>query len=168
MEIKRVKTQVGKNLNQYLKNLEGKQARVGWLEKSRYQNGDYVAEIAAQNEFGNPSKHIPARPFFRPTISEKKTEWLKMAFNGSRSILQGKQTIDNVLELIAARASGQIKRKITQIYDPPLSRKTIESRIARSSGSTRLDKIQAQSLSKPLIDTGIMLGTLTYVVETEK
>lgn len=47
-----------------LKELEGLQGKVGWLERDDYEETDMtVAQVAAQNELGNPSRSIPPRPF---------------------------------------------------------------------------------------------------------
>ena len=61
MKYKVITTTIGKDLEANINRIDKKVAKVGWFEKSRYETGEYVAEIAAQNEFGNPSKNIPAR-----------------------------------------------------------------------------------------------------------
>lgn len=170
LKIERVKTEASHMLEMAIKNLTDskKVGKVGWVHASQYiDSREYVAAVAAQNEFGNPNKHIPARPFMRPTIAQQQKAWARIAELGAKQILLGNQTPNDVLEILGLKASGDIKRTISRIYEPVLSRRTIEARIERSSGRSRLNKTQALSLTKPLIDTGIMFNTLTNVVEDE-
>ncbi len=112
MEIRRVVTPEGKNLKNALKQLEGVVGKVGWVHASRYiDSRESVAEVAAQNEYGNPSKHIPARPFIRPTIIEKQTEWKKIALDGSKAVIEGRRNIGQVMDAIGLKAAADIKKK---------------------------------------------------------
>ncbi len=165
MEIKRIVTSSGKNLKHNLTLLDNKVGKVGWFEGSKYPDKKHtpVAYIAAQNECGNPSKHIPARPFMRPTIKEKNAEWQTLAFDGSKRIIEkGDIDIGDVLLLIGARAVGEIQKKISDIQTPPLSPITIKRRLEKYK-----DKKTIGSLTKPLIDTGYMLATITNVIESK-
>lgn len=141
-----------------------KVGKVGWFEKSRYPDKDAtpVAFVAAQNEYGNPNQNIPARPFMRPTIIAQQETWKKVAEQGARNILKGTQTSSDVLEMIGLKASGDIRKTISKITTPPLRERTIQARLARYK-----DKTTIGNLTKPLIDTGLMYGTLTNVVEDE-
>lgn len=162
MTVKRVPSPDAYKLKQALKNLDGKEGKVGWFEKSRYDDAEStpVAYVAAQNEFGNPNKNIPARPFMRPTIASERNNWAKIGEQGAKNILKGNKTIGDVLELIGLKASGDIKKTITKITTPPLSPVTIARRLSRYK-----DQSTVGNLNKPLIDTGIMLNTLTNTVE---
>lgn len=171
MEIKRVTTPAGKRLEIALKNLQGKVAKVGWFENSKYPavpskvgptQGIPVASVAATQEYGYPSKGIPARPFVRPTIAAEENSWKAIAKEGSKQVLAGNQDIGDVMEAIGMKAAGDIRKAITLVFEPPLSPRTIAARLARLS-----DKKTVGGLTKPLIDTGIMLGTLTNTVESE-
>ncbi len=162
MEIKRVSGSINLALN--IEHLGKKIGKVGWFQNSKYNDKDStpVAAVAAQNEFGNPNKHIPARPFMRPTIAENEQEWRQLFADGSRSVLKGNNTITDVLDLVGKQAVGQIKRTISRVTEPPLSPRTIQARLSR-----KFDQKTIGLLTKPLIDTGIMLNTVINVVETE-
>ena len=164
METKRVKTAASHKLEVALKNLDGKVGKVGWFEKSKYDDEDStpVAFVAAQNEYGNPNKNIPARPFMRPTIAEQQTTWSRITAQGAKQVLEGNQTIGDVLETLGLKAAGDIRKTISRITTPPLSPITIAARLAR-----RSNKSTVGNLTKPLIDTGIMYQTLTNTVEDE-
>jgi hypothetical protein len=145
----------------------GKVVKVGWFQESRYpdekkRRGIPVATAAAINEYGVPSKNIPPRPFMRTTFAERNQAWLALATSGARSIVAGKSTIDTVLNGLGLEAQGDVHKKIASITEPPLSPRTIAARIARKS-----NKRTVGLLTKPLIDTGLMLSSLSYRVEDE-
>jgi len=162
LRVERVKSPDFYRLNVALKNMDGKVGKVGWFEKSKYNDDDatQVAMVAAQNEYGNPNQHIPARPFMRPTIAAKQNEWKSIVKHGAEQILNNNYTITNVLDLLGQKAAGDVREKISKITTPPLSSKTIEARLAK-----RKDKNTVGNLTKPLIDTGYMLNSLSNTVE---
>ena len=59
------------NVTKNLKNLKSGYVDVGWFPSARYndEKSTPVASVAEENEYGNPAKNIPARPFLRPAIS---------------------------------------------------------------------------------------------------
>jgi hypothetical protein len=176
-----------KRLAAALKEIESKVGNVGWITGSRYEDvngkaGLPVAHVAAIQEFGSPSNNIPARPFLRPTITAKKQVWSKLGEDGIRAVFKGKATISVVMEKIGQAAAGDIKEAITRLVSPPLAPSTIAARVAKSNLSKarrsdlsskirKGDKLNAKDqksiggLTKPLIDTGVMLNTLTNSVE---
>lgn len=160
MEIHRQLTAAGVRLNQALKDLNGLEGKVGWFAKSKYpETGEYVAAIAAQNEYGNPSKNIPARPFMRPTIIAQQNAWLDLAARVSAKVLDGGLSAQQGMELIAVQAENDVLKKIKSIYEPPLSPYTIAKRLQRYK-----NKAKVGNLTKPLVDTGLMIATLTHEV----
>ena len=158
----RQQTDAGKKLEIALKNLEGKVGKVGWFEKSKYDDGTPVAAVAAVQEYGWPARSIPPRPFMRPTIISKQGEWRVIAENGAKAVLEGQATVYDVMEDIGQRAAGDIKKAISLVFTPPLSPRTIQARLNRKS-----NKKTVGNLTKPLIDTGIMFNSLINVVEDE-
>jgi len=165
VKITRVTTSADRALQVAIKELSNnKVGRVGWFENSRYPDKDatQVAFVAAQNEYGNPNKNIPARPFMRPTIAAQQNTWKKVAEQGARNILKGNQTSGDALEMLGLKAAGDIRKTISKILTPPLAPSTIQARLARYA-----DKQTVGSLTKPLIDTGLMFATLTNTVEDE-
>lgn len=136
--------------------------KVGWFKLSQYEDGTPVAYVATIQEYGYPEGNIPARPMLRPTIISKKKKWAKMAEQGAKDILNGGSTIDSVLEKIGQSAAGDARKTITAITEPPLSPLTIQARLAKRSNKTKVG-----NLTKPLVDTGLLLNSLTNVVEPE-
>lgn len=164
MTITRVTTQEGKTFAKAIQTLEKKVAKVGWFEKSRYPEPPNVpvAYVATIQEFGDPTHNIPPRPFMRTTIASKKTEWADLMKQGVASILKGNTKIENVMDAIGLKAAGDIRKTISLIQEPPLSPRTIAARLAK-----RADKKTLGLLNKPLVDTGLMIATLTNTVENE-
>jgi hypothetical protein len=181
IELKITKNIMAKNLENALKNLNNKVAKVGWFEGSKYDDPQEtpVAQVAYNNENGNPSKNVPARPFIRPTIERQRNHWKQQAFIGSKKIIKGKFTVDKLLESIGQNAKSEIQKTISQIWSPPLRPSTIKARMERyaegeglsestkKSRKIKLKKFVPKSLYKPLIDTGLMLSTIINKVEEE-
>lgn len=143
-----------------LKELEGKQAKAGWFETAKYENGTPVAYVATIQEFGCPENGIPSRPFMRPAIAKYRDEWSSMAKKGAKAILKGAFTASQVMEMIAMRAASDVAKEITEVTSPPLKPATIAARLRKKS-----DKSTIGNLTKPLVDTGLMLATPTAIVE---
>lgn len=136
-----------------MQSLQGLVGKVGWFESAKYPDGTPVAMIAAQNEFGNPEKNIPPRPTVRPAITDKQSEWNRIAEQGAKAIIAGNSDATKVMIAITLSAEGAIAKNIATITQPPLAPKTIKARQRKGNSST-----------KPLVDTGLELATLTSVV----
>lgn len=148
-------------LKQFLDGIKGdKVGKVGWFESAKYNDGTPVAYVATINEFGCPEKNIPARPTVRPTIAEQQGNWRRLAAQGAKAILAGRYTVAQVLEGIGLQAVGDIKKTISKLTSPALKESTVKNRLRR-----RADRKTIGGLTKPLVDTGRMLNSLTNVVE---
>jgi hypothetical protein len=210
--VKIVKADLFKNLENAIKTLNKKSVKVGWIEGNkypyksrnhellqrlkgiyayhflniRYADVAYVAEVAATHEFGAPSKNIPARPFIRPTIKNKENEWRDIALKKSKSVVKGKFSAHDLMELIGQTAVGDIRKTIKTLWAPPLKASTINARIRKYTNDPELSESTRkrresklnnkkipllaalpEGLYKPLIETGLMLATLTHSVEDE-
>ena len=142
----------GKKLEAYLKKL-AKQAdksatlRVGFLEGSTYPDGTSVPMVAAIQEFGAPSKGIPPRPFFRRMIAEKQDTWGPAIGDMLKANnFDAEKTLGNA----GATIKGQLQRSIEDLTDPPLAPATVA----------------AKGFDKPLIDTSVMLKSVSFDVQT--
>lgn len=156
-----------KALDNIAKALQPGTVRIGWFPSARYDDAKStpVAAIAAQNEYGNPNKNIPARPFMRPAIANNANKWKDIGKRGLKAVIDKKSTVAGVLDLIGVAAVGDVQYAISQVYAPALKRATIDARLAKRTHSGRLTKSQAQGISKPLVDTGVMLATVSYEVQ---
>lgn len=159
------------NLAKAIKDLESdKVLKVGWPEAIRYpeeQGGNFVAQVAAQNEYGAPHKNIPARPFMGPAVSNNRTAWMKLISQGVKKVLKGEMGILEVLDDLGDVAAGDVAKAIKAVTSPPLAPITIMNRFRRLTSKSARKKGVTPSLTKPLIDTGIMLRSVTHAVEKE-
>lgn len=109
--------------------------------------------IAAVHEFGSPSRNIPQRSWLRSTFRDKRGELDRMVVRVARLIIQGKLNVDRGLGLLGTWAAAAVKATIASgpHIPPPLKPETIARK-----GSDR-----------PLVDTGQLVNSITYVI-TEK
>ncbi len=141
---------------------KGAVARVGWLDSKKYENGFPVAAAAALNEFGSPSKNIPPRSFMRTTAKEQENNWRKICQDGAQRMLDSNVSIGAVMEGLGLQAAGDIRKKIAEIQSPPLKPATIKARRRKMADGKTIGK-----LDKPLIESGIMINSLTHEVSAK-
>lgn len=142
----------GEALQKYLETIAAKvgsaeSVRVGFLENATYPDGTPVATVAAANEFGRPDRNQPPRPFFRDVIAVGNLEWGdKLAgllqFTGYDA--------EQALGLLGEGIKGELQAAIRHFDDPPLKQETIDRK----------------GFAKPLIDTGHMLNSVDYEVNS--
>ena len=127
---------------------DGMVAQIGFPSGANYEDGTSVAYVATIQEFGAPAVNIPARPFMRPTVARQKDQWVKILSNDVPKVAMGKMSAFDALDKVGIVAAADIQTTISSIYSPPNSPATI-----RQKGS-----------SKPLIDTGLMLASVSNAV----
>lgn len=162
MHVRRVPGADRKALEVALKGLRNKVGKVGWFKGEHYPSGPPVAYVAAIQEFGYTPKNIPPRPFMRPSIVKYAQTWQRVAFEGSKNILEGKATPYKVMNDIGGVAVKNILHTIKAIYTPALKPATIARRLSKYTNKSKVG-----NLYKPLNDTGRMIATLINVVEDE-
>lgn len=154
-----------------LKGFDNIVAKAGWFETNKYPDGTSVAFVASIHEYGahftrygskagDYSVIIPPRPFMRPTVIRERENWIRLIGQGAKACLAGKATPEGVLDMVAARAAGDIAKSISLVQAPPLKPATIKARLSKLS-----DRKTIGNLTKPLIDTGLMFNSVTHVVE---
>jgi len=147
-------------IREALEHLDGLYVKVGFPQESKPGQPDSpkgkpatemseVATIAAFHEFG--TARIPERPFFRQALDGNREDLKKFIDNQYSNVMSGKQSTTDGLERIGQFLSSKIKGSIRNGNFEPLAESTVGSK-----GS-----------SKPLIDTGQMINSVTYVVAEE-
>lgn len=91
---------------------------------------------------------IPERSFIRATIDEKRGDIARLFERAAKGAIDGKINLKTGLGLIGEKTVAWIKGRIRKGISPPLAASTIARK-----GS-----------SKPLIDEGQLIGSLTYAV----
>ena len=109
------------------------------------------ATLASIHEFG--LGNVPARPFIRPPFDKNRKQYLEILSTAYEKFLKGsgdRQNFLRVLGFIGQKMASDIKNYVTQGtgVPPPLSPKTIA----------------AKGSSRPLVDTGQLLNSVTYQV----
>lgn len=146
-----------KHLKQSITDLETKSVRVGWFDTAKYEDGTPVAYVATIHEFGSPSQNIQPRPFMRPTVAEQKGAWQSMLGRGSKRVMAGQMDVAQMLGQFGMMAAGQVAESISKVTTPQLSESTLAARQAKK-------KTPGVS-SKPLVDTGLMIQSVSSQVE---
>ena len=176
---------LAKDLKQSVKGFAGKSIRVGWFETAKYEDGTPVAYVASVQEFGHGA--IPPRSFMRTTTAEKSATWAETAEKLVKRVADGKMTPEAAAEVLGAKAAGDVRKKIASIQAPPLALTTLILRKKKRAGDTVTGKTVGQvkrdvdfigprakgdkSLNvsgvskKPLVFDGVLIGTLTHIVE---
>lgn len=142
----------------------------GTLQKKFQGGGQTVAEVATWNNFG--TKHIPERPFFSKAIEDNKQKIKDLV---AQAVLQRKNpaAFDKVGMAIVSMirdsiVNGDWKENAHQTKVdalPPSLRRAWDY----GKPGTNLHKKAEEAIKnkKPLIDRGIMLKSVSYVVTKE-
>ena len=173
-------TEAMSGLKNLVENLPGKAAKVGWFESAKYEDGTPVAYIAAIQELGVPERSIPPRPTMRPTAAEKgSTEWAKVMGEGATAVAEGRATVQQIYDTLGLLAAADVRKAISELTTPELSPVTLLARKARYAGERvagkKIGELHREASSgpvdlsgvstKPLVDSGIMVATLTNQTE---
>ena len=132
------------------------------------------ATIAYINDKGSPAMGIPQRSFMRPGISDAREYIIKRMRKGGREIIKGDtDAAYNTLTACGLKSQNCIRKRINDGIPPPLSQRTLEGRIANRTAikgtQEELDRRFAgeeagTDLAKPLIATGQLRNSITYVI----
>lgn len=153
--------------------------RVGFLENATYPDGTSVAEVAAIQNFGAPGRGIPPRPFFSNMVARESPAW---GAKLGRILEQNDWDAEKALALMGEGIAGQLRQYIVETNAPPLSAITLMLRKMRQdnpdlvvTGATvgeaaariRAGESYGGVSTKPLVDTGNLLASVDYEVETD-
>jgi hypothetical protein len=151
---------------------------VGFLVNARYPNGQPVAMVAAIQEYGAPGARfpIPPRPFFRPMVRSKSKAWPAAV---AALLKQHDYDAQKALAVTGDAIAGQLRQSIIDVNAPPLSPVTLmlrkmfgnqPHRIRLRDVFTAIGRVQrgqspGAASTKPLVWTGLMLGSVDYEVK---
>ena len=120
---------------------------VGIIDAGKHDDSDEtVAEIGYKNEFGTDK--IPSRPFFRLTVVRTKKKLSEMKIAILKKIQLGEMDKKTGLGLLGDFFRGELQQTIVDLDTPPNAALTI----------------MLKGSSNPLIDTGQLKNSITYVV----
>lgn len=118
-----------------------------------YDDGTSVVEVALWNEFG--TRDIPSRSFIRSTIEENIDKINALREEALVRIIQDKWPAQKALEMIGFRIQVLIQNKIKSNVPPKAAASTVEH------------KKREGVPNRTLIETGLMLRSVTYKVMTK-
>ena len=171
-----------------VKALPGKDVLVGIPGEMADRNGDPPgtpnnAVLGYVHEFGMPERNLPARPFLFPGIRHVQPRTASYLKQAGAAVLEGNpERAERALDAAGLIASTAAKNKISAGIPPPLAESTLRARARRKAGAGHRINLGAQdelnwranggtpgtTFAKPLIDTGQLLASITYVVRTGK
>lgn len=127
------------------------------------------AALAYIHTNGSPEENIPARPFLVPGIRDAKTKIASLFRKAGKNALEGKtDQVEKGLEAAGLVAQVAAKKRITDGIPPPLKDSTLKRRGDKSSqqelDSREAGNIDSTLYAKPLIRTGQLLNSISYVV----
>lgn len=116
------------------------------IQQGSVNDGLQVAQYATWNEFGTST--IPSRPFMRNYFDSSVDGLTRFTVNGIAKVLTGRSTLNQFFNAAGARMVSGVKKSINSGGWTPNAPYTIAKK-----GS-----------SKPLIDTGVMLNSVTFAI----
>lgn len=135
--------------------------RVGFLEKSKYPDGTYVAMVAAIQNYGAPQAKIPPRPFFSNMVAEKKGEWPKAIAD---LLIANDYDVWETLQTTGQTIVGQLQQSIRDTNSPPLADSTLAR---RGVAGMKFDPTDPSTYgAKPLIHTSLMINSAAFEIKT--
>lgn len=123
--------------------------RVGLPDTMHEQAKLTIAEIGAIHEYGAPGANIPERPFLNPALREGVMQMERLSKVLLFEVQNGEITKQAALERLGELGVRLVQQKIRNGAFVPLKASTIARK-----GS-----------SKPLIDTGQMMQSVTFSIE---
>ena len=150
-------TSRGLALEKFIKQA-GKQKMVaGFInEDDEYPDGEKVAAVAYDNEYGVVQNNQPPRPFMRPALASGGKKWIKMFGGSIDGIFRGGLDIVGIYGMLGDQVVDDIRAKIKAVNSPKLAPMTIAMRQAKGNDSI-----------KPLEDTHQMYNSVKSKVENK-
>jgi hypothetical protein len=146
---------VWRKLRSTLKQAQGMSVNVGIIgqDASEAHAGTELtnAEIGFLHEYGVPSINLPERSWLRSTFTVRRAELVQLQAAAARGLLAQRYTVAHALGLIGSWAAGAVREQITK-YGPFLFVPLKPATIAR------------KGRSSPLVDTGQLVNSISYVV----
>lgn len=138
---------------------EGDQhVRVGVLRGTTAE-GYSLVELMAVHEFGTKDGHIPERAPIRRTFAVKQSELAALLAKLAAGVLAGKMTMRTALDLLGSWGATEVKNTISEHMVVP------ESTEATNAAKNRRAGKPASAPTTTLVDTGRLLGAITWEVK---
>lgn len=144
------------NVLEAIKAMANKRVLVGIPSDKAPRRGDPInnATLGYIHENGSPARNIPARPFLKPGVASAKDKLVQTLKGYAKQALADKSAIEKGLNAAGLVAQSAVKNRIRSGEGfAPLKPGTLAARKRKGAKGT-----------KPLIRTGQLLNSITYVV----
>jgi len=129
------------------KKLDKMKVQAGFFSSAKYEDGTSVAEVAIDNEYGEPQRGKPPRPFMRNAL-KKANEWKKtFDFMTQKDFARGGD-FKTSFDTLGSVVQGDIRTAIKEFTTPALAQSTIDRK----------------GFPKPLERSGYMRDSANYEV----
>jgi len=119
--------------------------------ESHGDDGLNNVKLGTFHEFGGSNNRPPERSFLRSTMENKAQGYMNLLQKKAKRFYESGMSVKDFLGLVGQRVSADVKITIKKKIPPPLTDATIERK-----GS-----------SVPLVDTGQLINSITYVVRKQ-
>jgi hypothetical protein len=146
-----------------LRNLAKTRVLVGIPSTKDTRPGEPIgnATLGYIHERGSPVRNIPARPWLEPGIKESQQQWEGYLKQAGQAALEGNEPrMNRALNAAGLAAVTGVKNRMVAGIPPPLAQSTVDARRRLTKGR----RATMASDTTPLIDTGQLIGSITYVV----
>jgi hypothetical protein len=118
------------------------------------------------HETGSPLNNIHARPFLYPGVKNSQRDWMpRLAAAGRAALNNNSSEALRGFETAGEIAASAVKDRIAGGIPPPLKPATVAARRRRTPGSSYRRKAETPADAIPLIDTGQLLKSITFVLK---
>lgn len=150
--------------------------KAGVLDKATYVDGQTVAQVAFDNEYG--TKKARPRPFFRNAVSGNKEKWMATLvesmkttdFDIQKSLgLVGQQMVNDIIESIEKGSFAPNSPVTLLLKDrfPKTPEDITEADVQQAIDDVRKGIGPKGTHNKPLVWTGKLLSSIKYKVDDE-
>ncbi|NSX05087.1 hypothetical protein [Cupriavidus gilardii] len=150
-----------KDVLQSINGLVQKQVLVGIPDSAPERKDDAPignAAIGYIQETGSPANNLPARPFLVPGVSDSLPKATAQLEKAATAALEGDPAaVERRLSSAGLEAQNSVRAKINSGIKPDLKPSTIADRLRRGRTGT-----------VPLVDTGQLRNSITYVIRRKK
>jgi len=121
-------------------------------KKSQDEKDITIVSIARINEFGSEDGKIPERSFLRSTIKEEHDKYKVFFKKVAAKIVEEPEKFNLLMAKIGEKAKGDVQEKIRNLSEPGNAQSTID----------------AKGSANPLVNTGQLGSSITYVVSKKE
>ncbi|MPW31953.1 hypothetical protein F9L16_23650 [Agarivorans sp. B2Z047] len=120
---------------------------------AKYEDGTSILLVATVNNFGSPSRNIPARPFISLSSEPMIEKTAPIAESLIPVLNQGKASIADILQQMGPPAVDVMQQTINDLKEPPNAASTI---------------IKKKGSANPLVNTKLLVQSINFAVRKPK